>query len=223
MLSAVAARKQAAPRPIGRLCSNVRNGIVTETGSREGGVSVGSRDGSALLPSSSLPARDHPARDLALSPLHPELPRTCAFRKRRTRSIVRCVNSSGSFHGNTVISAFGASEATSIEVCSGCPGTSSGSTSTSTSIGVRQFALGKSLGEAGRRKAGTIFPERDGSVGTRLPFCPNGALPEHRALYAVHTANLEIVAKSGSQWTRRWREMDSNFRFRASAIPREAD
>ena len=44
---------------------------------------------------------------------------TCAFRKRRTRLIVRCFNSSGSFHGNTVISAFGASEATSIEVCSG--------------------------------------------------------------------------------------------------------
>jgi hypothetical protein len=59
---------------------------------------------------------------------------TCAFKKRRTRSIVRCFSSSGSFHGNTVISAFGASEATSIEVCSGCPGTSSGSTS----IGVRQ-------------------------------------------------------------------------------------
>jgi hypothetical protein len=30
MLSGVAARKQAAPRPIGRLCSNVRNGIVRE-------------------------------------------------------------------------------------------------------------------------------------------------------------------------------------------------
>src|SRR5437773_7095368 len=43
----------------------------------------------------------------------------------------------GSFHGNTVISAFGAREATSIEVCSGCPGTSSGSTS----IGVRQFLM----------------------------------------------------------------------------------
>jgi len=62
---------------------------------------------------------------------------TCVFRKRRTRSIVRCFSSSGSFHGNTVISAFGASEATSIEVCSGCPGTSSGSTS----IGVRQFLM----------------------------------------------------------------------------------
>src|ERR1700740_705149 len=62
---------------------------------------------------------------------------TCVVRKRRTRSIVRCFRSSGSFHGNTVISAFGASEATSIEVCSGCPGTSSGSTS----IGVRQLLI----------------------------------------------------------------------------------
>ena len=34
MLSAVAARKQAAPRPIGRLCSNVRNGIVTARAKR---------------------------------------------------------------------------------------------------------------------------------------------------------------------------------------------
>jgi hypothetical protein len=45
----------------------------------------------------------------------------CPFKKRRTRSIVRCLSSSDSFHGNIVISAFGASEATSIEVCSGCP------------------------------------------------------------------------------------------------------
>src|ERR1700751_1633947 len=35
---------------------------------------------------------------------------TCVVKKRRTRSIVRCFSSSGSFHGNTVISAFGASE-----------------------------------------------------------------------------------------------------------------
>src|SRR5262249_48220368 len=62
---------------------------------------------------------------------------TCAFKKRRTRSIVRCFSSAGSFHGYTVISAFGASEATSIEVCSGCPGTSSGSTS----IGVWQCRM----------------------------------------------------------------------------------
>ena len=62
---------------------------------------------------------------------------TWAFKKRRTRSIVRCFSSAGSFYGYTVISACGASEATSIEVCSGCPGTSSGSTST----GVRQFRM----------------------------------------------------------------------------------
>src|SRR5215471_7461464 len=36
---------------------------------------VGCRHASVLLPPPSLPARDHPARDLALSPLHPELPR----------------------------------------------------------------------------------------------------------------------------------------------------
>ena len=62
---------------------------------------------------------------------------TCACKNRRTRSIVRCFSSAGSFHGYTVISAFGASDATSIDVCSGCDGTSSGSTS----IGVRQFAI----------------------------------------------------------------------------------
>ena len=61
----------------------------------------------------------------------------CDRRKRRTRSIVCCFSSSGSFHGNTVISALGAKEATSIDVCSGCPGTSSGSTS----IGVGQFLM----------------------------------------------------------------------------------
>jgi hypothetical protein len=51
-------------------------GIVTETGSEASGVSdrmsAWARSG---LPPPSLPARDHPARDLALSPLHPELPR----------------------------------------------------------------------------------------------------------------------------------------------------
>jgi hypothetical protein len=40
-------------------------------------------------------------------------------------------------NGNTVIWAFGAREATSIEVCSGCPGMSSGSTN----IGVRQCLM----------------------------------------------------------------------------------
>src|ERR1700730_18356184 len=62
---------------------------------------------------------------------------TCALRKLRTRLIVRSLRSAGSLHGNTVISAFGAREATSIEVCSGCAGVSSGRTS----IGVRQFLM----------------------------------------------------------------------------------
>lgn len=62
---------------------------------------------------------------------------TCALRKRRTLPIVRSFSSGGSRHGNTVISALGASEATSIEVCSGWAGVSSGSTS----IGVWQFLM----------------------------------------------------------------------------------
>ena len=44
--------------------------------------------------------------------------------KRRTLSIVRCFSSSGSFQGNTAMSAFQASEATSTEVCSRYIGTS---------------------------------------------------------------------------------------------------
>ena len=43
--------------------------------------------------------------------------------------MVRAFSSGGSFQGNTVISAFGQSEATSIEATSGWAGTSSGSTS----------------------------------------------------------------------------------------------
>src|SRR6516162_1979749 len=62
---------------------------------------------------------------------------TCALRKLRTRLIVRSFRSAGSLHGNTVISALGAREATSIEVCSGCAGVSSGTTR----IGVRQLAM----------------------------------------------------------------------------------
>src|SRR5690349_14033892 len=61
----------------------------------------------------------------------------CDFRKVRTFWIMRCRSSSGSRHGKTVISEFGASEATSIEVCSGCDGVSSGSTR----IGVRQLLM----------------------------------------------------------------------------------
>ncbi len=52
----------------------------------------------------------------------------------RTRVIVRAFSSAGSFHGNTVISAFGHNEATSTELWCGWAGVSSGSTS----IGVWQ-------------------------------------------------------------------------------------
>src|SRR5215471_8610090 len=44
----------------------------------------------------------------------------CDLRNERTRLIVRALSSGGSRHGKTVISALGASDATSIEVCSGC-------------------------------------------------------------------------------------------------------
>jgi len=50
---------------------------------------------------------------------------TCALRKLRTLLIMRCLSSSGSRHGKTVMSEFGA-RATSIEDCSGCDGVSSG-------------------------------------------------------------------------------------------------
>src|SRR4029077_6442000 len=55
--------------------------------------------------------------------------RRCRFRRVRARLMVRAFSSGGSFQGNTVISAFGASEAMSIETWSGCAVTSSGSTS----------------------------------------------------------------------------------------------
>ncbi len=51
--------------------------------------------------------------------------------------MVRASSSGGSRQGKTVISAFGANEATSIEVWSGCAGVSSGSTR----IGVRQLRM----------------------------------------------------------------------------------
>src|SRR5580700_3203065 len=52
-----------------------RAGNVTETRSdRVAPGGVGFRHGSALLPPTSLPAADHPARDLAVSPVHTELP-----------------------------------------------------------------------------------------------------------------------------------------------------
>src|SRR5215472_15056117 len=68
-------------------CRTLRgnHGIVTETGMGRAAYRIGCRDGSAVLPPSSLPARDHPARDLALSPLYPELPR-CRGIAGRTRA-----------------------------------------------------------------------------------------------------------------------------------------
>jgi hypothetical protein len=51
--------------------------------------------------------------------------------------IVRALSSGGSRHGKTVISALGASDATSIKVGSGCDGVSSGKTR----IGVRQLLM----------------------------------------------------------------------------------
>jgi putative transposase len=53
----------------------IEGGIVTETRSGANDVSGRMWHGSALLPPPSLPPRDHPARDLALSPLHSELSR----------------------------------------------------------------------------------------------------------------------------------------------------
>src|SRR5438105_12587376 len=50
------------------------SGLVTETGSGERNR-VGCRHGPAQLSPPSVPARDHPARGLALSPVHSELPR----------------------------------------------------------------------------------------------------------------------------------------------------
>src|ERR1700756_5227543 len=47
-----------------------RHGNTVEVANR-----LGCRHGSALLSSSSLPVRDHPARDLAVSAFHAELPR----------------------------------------------------------------------------------------------------------------------------------------------------
>jgi hypothetical protein len=46
-------------------------GFVTETGSGAAVYQIACRHGSAPLPPSSLSARDHPARNLAVSPLHP--------------------------------------------------------------------------------------------------------------------------------------------------------
>src|ERR1700731_3549594 len=55
---------------------NILPGALSrKPGRKPAAYPIGCRHGPALLPPPSLPARDHPARDLALSPLHPELPR----------------------------------------------------------------------------------------------------------------------------------------------------
>ena len=61
----------------------------------------------------------------------------CDLRNVRTRLIVRALSSGGSRNGKTVISALGASDATSIEVGSGCDRVSSGMTR----IGVWQLLM----------------------------------------------------------------------------------
>jgi hypothetical protein len=66
-----------------------------------------------------------------------------------------------------VISAFGASEARSIEVCKGCPGTSSGSTS----IGVRQFLM-KSRDTLYRKSGCTMQVEYATDLVFSFPYSP---------------------------------------------------
>jgi hypothetical protein len=53
----------------------LRDAALSRKRGRRAAYGVGCRDGSAPVPPSSLPARDHPACDLAVSSLHPELPR----------------------------------------------------------------------------------------------------------------------------------------------------
>jgi len=57
-----------------------------------------------------------------------QVARRCARRNRQIFSIVLAFSSGGSRHGNTVMSAFGQREATSMEATSGCAGVSSGRT-----------------------------------------------------------------------------------------------
>src|SRR6516164_1038354 len=112
----------------------------------------------------------------------------CDLRNVRTRLIVRCFNSSGSFHGNTVISAFGASDATSIEVCSGCPGTSSGSTS----IGVRQFRM---------KSRDTLY---------RKSGCTEYRLCRYFSIVSIDTSGRRLM-KSGTQLSLLCRYMTVGF------------
>jgi hypothetical protein len=70
------ARRWAAPTALCRLHRECSPAALSRKQGREPAADrVECRNGSALLPPPSLPARDHPARDLALSPLHPELSR----------------------------------------------------------------------------------------------------------------------------------------------------
>jgi len=55
--------------------ATARLALSRKPGRKRAAYPIGCRRGPALLAPPSLPARDHPARDLALSPLHPELPR----------------------------------------------------------------------------------------------------------------------------------------------------
>ena len=68
------------------------------------------------------------ARRTGRQRLPPYCAAPCVWMNVRTRLTVRSFRSGGDFHGKTVISAFGASEATSTDVWWGCDGTSSGST-----------------------------------------------------------------------------------------------
>src|SRR6266851_10013622 len=100
----------------------------------------------------------------------------CELRKVRTRLIVRALSSGGSRHGKTVISEFDASDATSIEVCSGCDGVSSGKTR----IGVGQFLM---------NSRGTLY---------RKSGCARHKLWKYLSIVSIDTSGRR-ARKSGSQ------------------------
>src|SRR6516225_6249500 len=104
------------------------------------------------------------------------------LRNVRTRLIVRALSSGGSRHGKTVVSAFGASDATSIEVCNGCDGVSSGRTR----IGVRQFLM-NSRGTL-KRKSG----------------CTRHKLRKYLSTVSIDTSGRR-ARKSASQLSWLWR------------------
>src|SRR5690348_15045646 len=64
-------------------------GLVTESGSSEGVGQATMSHGSAFVSPPSLSGRDHSACDLALSPLHAELPRRVTMPLRNTTSLSR--------------------------------------------------------------------------------------------------------------------------------------